>query len=175
MDDSLCHFSASDNVSVTIANLNEHALRWAVAQAVGESIEVEISADYRYIDIVCQNRWDGYHGDPMKWGPDLNLELASELMVKYLLTVGPSNAEGTRWLAQSFARPECQAEADTPAKAICLVLLHQHYGNHAVVPRQLQHYEQCRREVQEARERVAAQLRQDDQNDRYYELQDTFR
>ena len=175
VDDQPCHFNPSDNVSVEIASLTYDAFRWAVAQAVGESIAVEIGEDYRYLDMVCAKRWDSYMGDPLHWYPDLDRDLSTEFMVKHLLTVGPCTPDGTQWFAQSFSNPSVRAEAETFGKAICLALVLQHSGPFVVVPRQLQRLEQCRQEALEERERAAAEVRKDDQNDQYYELQDSFR
>lgn len=176
VEKNLFQFNPDLTTTVMLSDLSEHALRWAVAKAIDEPIEVEIGEDFRYLHIFCLNRIDDYFGDPICWQPDVRDCMIGELVAKQRLCIGPCDAEGKRWFAQAFANPAVRAEAETLARAVCLASVLQHQGTEVViVPFQLQHPEQARQIALAEKARIAVELRHDDQVDHYFDIQDSFR
>ena len=137
-------FLPLDTVTVDICDLTPLALAWAFGQAVGEPMSVEIAEDSAWAHISTDRMCD-CNGEPRSWIPLSDWDQTGPHI--YRLKVSTWTADGITWHARDFVVVTVVFDDENPLRAACLTIVHGHSGRTVSVPRQLQHLEQLRTEL----------------------------
>lgn len=167
-------FNPHHTVTVAVDELSDLAFNWAVAQVVGEPIQVEIYDGYKEVTLTCTKRWDTYFGDNLRWRPAHDHDFMHELVLKYKVGVMPLDETGNQWEARFFNEP-LTAQASHPHLAVLSLLVRRHYGEQATVPTELQCQEQFAQEFLEEQRKAKAIDRQFDNEDDLYLIEERIR
>jgi hypothetical protein len=167
-------FNPHHTVTVAVDELSDLAFNWAVAQVVGEPIQVEIYDGYKEIIIESTKRWDSYSGENLRWQPVHHHNLMHEIVLKYKVGVMPLDEAGNLWEARFFDG-SISAQALNPHLAVLSLLVRSHYGELATVPTELQCQEQFAQEFLEEQRRAKAIDQQFDNEDDLYLIEERIR
>lgn len=167
-------FNPHHTVTVALNELSDLAFNWAVAQVVGEPIQVEIYDGYKEVIIESTKRWDSYSGENLRWQPVHHHDFMHELVLKYKVGVTPMDDAGSHWEARVFGE-SLSAQATSPHLAVLSLLVRRHYGEQATVPTELQCQEQFAQEFIEEQRKAQAIDKQFDNEDDLYLIEERIR
>jgi hypothetical protein len=154
-------FLAHETTPVQIADLSKLSLCWAVSNACGYDVDVDIEEDYSCLTIIV-DQGERYFSSDSPWLiPSMDMIGTPMIQVK----VSIWSDDDITWHARCFSQPQTVFSAPTQVHAISMALVSHFYGSDISVPTQIHKFDELQAAARVAREQADLDAANDDAED----------